>query len=369
MGLLRLLLACAVVFAHSGPLFGLTLTGGTVAVQTFFMISGFYMALILSEKYVGPGSLKVFVLNRVLRLFPAYWAVLLATLVSSCLAMVILDNPGRLESYVRYWEMLDITSLLFLVFVNTLIVGQDWAMFMGVDPGGALYPLANFAQSEPQTNKFLLLPQAWSLGIELTFYAIAPFLVRRKLRDIVLLVVAAIALRYYLYTHLDLFDDPWSYRFFPLELGMFLLGALGYKVYARYKSCDLGFLSAVLSYSFIGITFAYQFVPELGDYGRFPLKIWFYYLLAAVSIPFLFVYSKKNRVDRYIGELSYPVYISHVLVIGALHSFGVHHPLPMLVGTIILSVLLLHYVIEPVDSLRHTRCVAANSGAFAANAG
>lgn len=369
MGLLRLLLACAVVFAHSGPLFGVTLTGGTVAVQTFFIISGFYMALILNEKYVGAGTFRVFLLNRVLRLFPAYWAVMAVTLLLSGMAMIMLNSPGRLEPYVRYWEILDIFSLLFLIFANALIIGQDWVMFMGIDPAGALYPLTNFAQSDPQTNKFLFLPQAWSLGIELTFYAIAPFLVRRKCWDIVLLVAVAICARYYLYVYLGLFEDPWSYRFFPLELGMFLLGVLGYKGYAQLKGRDPGLLPAVFSYCFIGVTLAYQFLPEFGEYGRFPLKIWCYYLLAAASIPFLFFYSKKNRVDRYIGELSYPVYISHVLVIGVLHSAGIHHPLPMLVGTVALSVLLLHYIVEPVDNLRHARYPTVNPGNFSNKAG
>jgi peptidoglycan/LPS O-acetylase OafA/YrhL len=41
----------------------------------FFMISGLYMALILSDKYRR--SLKTFYVNRALRIFPTYWLVLL----------------------------------------------------------------------------------------------------------------------------------------------------------------------------------------------------------------------------------------------------------------------------------------------------
>ena len=48
MGLLRLLLALAVVGAHSGFAFILE---GREAVTLFFIISGFYMALILNESY------------------------------------------------------------------------------------------------------------------------------------------------------------------------------------------------------------------------------------------------------------------------------------------------------------------------------
>lgn len=51
MGLIRILLAISVIASHSDALFGFNFVGGGLAVQAFFMISGFYMALILSGKY------------------------------------------------------------------------------------------------------------------------------------------------------------------------------------------------------------------------------------------------------------------------------------------------------------------------------
>ena len=59
MGILRFILALAVVFVHTGHIYGsdfygTRLMGGVVAVQAFYIISGFYMALILNTKYVGP---------------------------------------------------------------------------------------------------------------------------------------------------------------------------------------------------------------------------------------------------------------------------------------------------------------------------
>ena len=48
MGLLRLILAISVVIWHSSPIFGISLVGGQAAVQAFYIISGFYMALILN---------------------------------------------------------------------------------------------------------------------------------------------------------------------------------------------------------------------------------------------------------------------------------------------------------------------------------
>jgi peptidoglycan/LPS O-acetylase OafA/YrhL len=44
----------------------------------------------------------------------------------------------------------------------------------------------------------------------------------------------------------------------------------------------------------------------------------FPYLLVAVGIPFLFERSKDSLFDLRIGNLSYPIYISHMMVFGVL---------------------------------------------------
>jgi len=75
MGILRTILAIAVVVYHSYKIFGLRMCGGQVAVETFYMISGFYMALILNEKYVGKGSYKKFISSRFFIKFTVYWFV------------------------------------------------------------------------------------------------------------------------------------------------------------------------------------------------------------------------------------------------------------------------------------------------------
>ena len=83
MGLLRLLLALAVVADHAGPPLGWTalrMTGGPLAVQMFYVVSGFYMALVLNEKYLGAGAWWAFAKSRLIRLYPMYWFVALLTL-------------------------------------------------------------------------------------------------------------------------------------------------------------------------------------------------------------------------------------------------------------------------------------------------
>ena len=43
--------------------------------------------------------------------------------------------------------------------------------------------------------------------------------------------------------------------------------------------------------------------------------MYIYFLIFFLSLPFVFLLSKNWKKDRYIGELSYPIYISHWLVL------------------------------------------------------
>ena len=62
MGVLRYLLALSVLLVHDVDGW-FKLIDGAAAVQCFFLISGFYMALVLNERYADLGS---FYFNRAL---------------------------------------------------------------------------------------------------------------------------------------------------------------------------------------------------------------------------------------------------------------------------------------------------------------
>src|SRR5687767_10319648 len=102
MGIIRFLLAASVVLAHAGPISGFTLVDSDVAVKAFYIISGFYMALILNEKYIDSNnSYSLFITNRFLRIYPLYWIVLLLTILFS---IILVDsnhsNLSQLSNYV-----------------------------------------------------------------------------------------------------------------------------------------------------------------------------------------------------------------------------------------------------------------------------
>ena len=80
---------------------------------------------------------------------------------------------------------------------------------------------------------FLLDPPAWTLGVELTFYLIAPFILRgRALKYLLAIIVVSFLIKAGL-SVAKLNYDPWTYRFFPAELGFFILGSVAYKISDR----------------------------------------------------------------------------------------------------------------------------------------
>ena len=115
MGFLRFILAITVILAHNGALFGFTFVGGLAAVQIFFMISGFYMTMVLNMKYIGSGSYKIFIVNRILRLYPAYLITMLLTIIVSILSYIIFGEWMRLDIWITNISIVDIQTYLILI--------------------------------------------------------------------------------------------------------------------------------------------------------------------------------------------------------------------------------------------------------------
>jgi len=303
MGSIRTLLALSVVFAHT---YGFVFVGGQLAVQLFYVISGFLISYILVEVRTYR-SITSFYLNRFLRLFPLYWFIAILTLLAITISTFIFNKEHQL---IPTYAALDLDARLSLTISNLILFGQDWLNFTGVK-GGEFQFLTNFRESDVPIWNGLLLPQAWTLGLELCFYLIAPFvLIRRNL--MITLLLCSLALRAYLiYIGLGT-QHPWTYRFFPTELALFLLGACSHQFLKPiYEKKDL--LTENISKL---ITVAIFFCCSV--FFLLPYRLISGLLLFSVfilSLPFLFNFQSKKRWDRKIGDLSYPIYISHMLVI------------------------------------------------------
>lgn len=375
MGLLRLLLALAVVVAHAGPPFGaawLQLTGGPRAVQIFYVVSGFYMTLILREKYVGPGSYAAFAKSRALRLLPMFVVVLAATIATG---FVLRAANGATIAPLAAWQHhgpgMPWAQWLAVQAANVAVFGQDVVSFAAIDPvSHALYWTADFHREPAPAWQLLWVPQAWTISLELMFYALAPLLVRRPVWVIAAGVVASLLLRVALMRGLHLYNDPWTYRFFPTELALFLTGALACRGYLALRA--RGWLPAPLCWLATAAVLVGVFTfDRLGAFvwqGRYALPGLL--LIVAPLLPFVFHATRHSRVDRAIGELSYPVYLVHYLLVFAVAAVDVpwltsHRGIVVLVGSLALAVVLWRCVGLPLEARRQRLAPEARGEALA----
>jgi peptidoglycan/LPS O-acetylase OafA/YrhL len=347
MGLLRTLLALSVVIYHARPNSTL-LVGGPNAVRCFYVISGFLISYVLVERHQY-ASLRAFYLSRYLRLYPIYVVVALLSLG----AAVTMHQ----EHFLAVYRQSPPAAVAVLTLSNLFMIGQDWIMFLGVQHH-ALVPVANFNHSEVPLYQGMLIHPAWTLGIELSFYAIAPFVLpRRKL--VYALLIASVLLRWYL-VHLGLGTrDPWSYRFFPTELALFLAGALAHQRllpwFAGRDAAHGGIWSLAGTLALIVLCTFYFELALPPAVGALLLMLAFIAL-----IPLAFLFQRRHAFDARLGELSYPIYIVHWLVLWAvgyvLHRWGVFGTDPwvaaVLLSTIAGAVLLNKFIGEPFERLR-----------------
>ncbi|HEY2186578.1 MAG TPA: acyltransferase [Xanthobacteraceae bacterium] len=370
MGALRFILAMSVAYGHAGDFLGFPLIPGDTAVQCFYAVSGFYMALVLNEKYrAESSSYYLFISNRFARLFPAYAAVLCITLVVGALASPELPFISRWHSLTA----LDWWSATFLIGSQILMWGQDLYFYLTLK-AGALVFWPDFHTAPEPIVPLLVIPQGWTLGLEFSFYLIAPFLVRRSSVLIVTVLAASVVLRLFLQLA-GYAGDPWSYRFFPSELAVFLLGALGYRVYAaaRMERSDIRERPPRIAHAQSGVLHSGPvqmfFLAVVCVGAALLINRWngltrvasvTFFMLAVLAIPFLFRASRNWGFDRLLGELSYPIYICHILVIWCLDRMLVWGPsyvrgFTILAAVIALSSALYWLIDRPIDAWRQRR--------------
>jgi len=320
MGLFRIYLALCVVATHAGKrVFPWTMYPGWEAVQIFFMISGFYMSLI-SAKYA---SAREFYASRALRIFVPYYIILALIILIGVLSGILSGNWLTLTGYVHYSaERNGLAGVIFTAATNFTIFFQDWISFLQHDAGTSFSFTTHFFMARSPLYLFLINPPSWTIAIELTFYLFVPLVARLRTRWLVLIAASSLVLRLYTYYQLGLAVDPFTHRFFPFEILLFMAGMISQRVYARVLANKDSFqIKSTWGYTvFIVcmlVAFRYSSVLDIALrhlMGK-PLAPFGTYLLWALAIPILFHLTKNIRVDRFIGELSYPVYLIHFVIV------------------------------------------------------
>ena len=365
LGFLRFVLALSVICTHGGGLLGYDMATGRGAVEGFFMLSGFLMQLVLSERYDPKKDLVLFYTNRALRIYPTYFLALLfalaiAGLLSSYSAGFFFDL-NAVSSAITPLEWLKI------ILTHLFIFGQDTFVFQHIDATSLLYT-ANGVGNASDT--LLVIPPAWSISLELMFYLLAPFLARLSTSWLVAIMLGSFALRCISWsTGLDY--DPWTYRFFPFEVLLFVGGMVSYRCREaiiaainpqRIRPVPLIALFATLMVHPALLVAMRLNIPEEAVYMGF-------YALLFLVLPGLFECSRGSKLDNWLGSFSFPVYLLHWPIIMAYNVFfglqnGIYHGTERTVICAVLTLIVSYGVVvlveNPLDrirKLRHTRRV------------
>jgi peptidoglycan/LPS O-acetylase OafA/YrhL len=317
------------------------------------MISGFLISLILIEKK-SYSSRFYFYRNRFLRIYPVYLVVAVATLFTFYWVPTL---PASISFHHSLQNSTLIGGML-LIFTNIFLFFQDLIMFLGIHQGHLIFT-SDFTKSDILLWKGLLIPQAWTLGLELTFYVVAPFVLRHRYRILVVLSCSAAVRVYLIYLGLGS-HDPWTYRFFPAEISFFLVGALAHQVLLpfyrrRFNTLGLNRLSSFATIFAVFILLLYSYFPI-----RESIKSILLIGCILLFLPFFYLFQVRHKWDSKFGNLSYPIYISHMLIINIyLQEFkkftkmtGFQIGLVVTIVSILSSMVLNKFVSDPVERLR-----------------
>lgn len=349
---MRVALAMAVLLGHL-PIASYKFISAATAVQGFYIISGFYMALVLEGKYKSVG---LFYSNRLLRLMPTYFVMMAI----AAAALWGLNASATASPEIFATAFANPITALVMGFENLAIVGQEMLFWITIAPDGALaFDPSGALPNEATTLGWqaLLVPQAWSLSMELMFYALAPFLVRLNWRRLAAIAAMSLGLRF-AGLWLPVSYGLWQGRFFPTVLFLFLLGVLAHRTLPFVARLPKMF-GWILNAAVLAMVVA---LPS----STMPawMQTWVIYGAIAFAAPFLFHAFKDSEIDRWIGDLSYPLYLCHLVVIGLVLTFEPPFAVWAAIGgALAASAALLALVDHPVDRWRQRRAERASARA------
>ncbi len=329
---LRGVAALLVVFYHvievgewkSFPISGFALLPriGWVGVDLFFVISGFVIGKTAMEGFARGGDWRAaYAERRIRRILPLY----LATL----------------------------AIYLFLIQPGLLLAGWNSLVHIGMH----LLFVHNFW---PETHGSINGPN-WSVALEMQFYALmffaAPWLSRSSwVKVLIVWVGVAVAWRFgttlvwpagSVSPHVQMIAStqlPGVLDQFAAGIALAKLASLGHLNYTRVRMLTWGVAGAVL------LGTAWLLLWPRASYWNFPLMVIFWrtllsagfaaLLACAIMCPMSKLVSVLSKPFRYLGEISYGIYLWHLIVLSALFKLTPLRDASLLFATVAITVVL-----------------------------
>jgi len=292
MGAVRLFLALVVAADHWRVLMldprGIIVTqrlqfgfNASYAVMFFYVISGFLITYTLSANYErSTQGAAAFYRNRIARIFSLYWPLVLVAFLT----------------HEHAWSDF-ISSSAADQFTGLFLLGIDWRIAF------AAYPEEHWQAA------IAGLHQSWTLGAELVFYLAAPLLMSSWRVGAAVLAMSLAIRAAFVAAFGNELHPLWTYLFFGSTAAFFMLGHLICLAGQRWRRLA----RARVGMPLLGAAFVVlEFGPRDGfDGGRF----WLATLLFTASLPGVFAATKDHAILNRLGDLSYPAYLIHTLVL------------------------------------------------------
>jgi peptidoglycan/LPS O-acetylase OafA/YrhL len=281
MGYIRFLLAVIVASHHCNLDF--TTIGGLAAVEAFFLISGFYMAAAYEKHYQGKPL--AFIASRLVRLYPFYIFVVALTIAYR----LVMQEHSNNEMGLFHFFGSDHPP----IFANFSMIGLD---LVEID------------------NNAILVPSAWSISAELVFYALVPLMLLFR-RWLGALIVAAFVFKLLLWRELS-----WQWAYFPSfgQIGYFMIGVALFFARERLVWPARAVAPMAALYTLYVLSAGHSALEYEGGIASSMALM----LATAAILPTLFA-RMNGRLSTFLGDVSYGLYLVHMLVIQVGIDFGI----------------------------------------------
>jgi peptidoglycan/LPS O-acetylase OafA/YrhL len=278
---------------------GLFRNGGN-AVTFFFVLSGFLITYLLlkENKQTGHVSIKNFYLKRVLRIWPLYFLLVL----TGTVIIPIVFSVAHINYQMPY------------------TLGETWYYFVFFLPGLVTLFFGHH-----------LLEPLWSIGVEEVFYLIWAPLFKFCRKSILTLLISVIIIKLILrilclhYIQNELFN----YIVSTFQFEAMAIGGLGaYFIYTKgnlITRLKIFNIPSQLLIIFTLLTFLvfhsnidfmlWNVIFKTPILSSIILDILFLYLIICVSVIDQSIINIESKTLSYLGEISYGIYMYHVLII------------------------------------------------------
>ncbi len=252
---------------------------GAHAVTAFYMISGYLMTKVLHETYgLDARGCGRFMVNRCLRIYPPYWIFL------------------GLSLLLLWW----FPTTFGQTYSNMQLPQTAYDYIRNL----TLYDLANAPQ--------IVIPPGWTLTVEMFFYVAMPLLLARTRAGAMVWLIVSVAITVWLIRT----EPRFGPRYTPPHAASVFFAA-GSVIYFFYSNLVRTALPKTAAWLLLGV---FGVLPLLTDWMGLPPYYVGFYGAAILFVPILItsIGQVQGDLDRWLGDLAYPVFITHVFAGGVI---------------------------------------------------